>query len=77
MTVADSKDFEILNADDAKTFLRRKHTGRIAFSLHDRVDIEPITHTFDGDWILVNEIGGRSARRREGGDGSARERQTH
>ncbi|MEO7998760.1 MAG: pyridoxamine 5'-phosphate oxidase family protein [Gemmatimonadaceae bacterium] len=28
------------------------HFGRIAYSFHDRVNIEPISYAFDNDWIF-------------------------
>lgn len=31
--------------------LARHHVGRIAYSFHDRVDIEPIHYVVDGNWI--------------------------
>ncbi len=41
-----------LDQVESNAFLARQHVGRIAFSQHDRVDIEPISYTFDGEWIL-------------------------
>ncbi|HET7583543.1 MAG TPA: pyridoxamine 5'-phosphate oxidase family protein [Gemmatimonadaceae bacterium] len=40
-----------LAADDAIALLARNHVGRIAFSFHDRVDIEPIGYVYDDGWI--------------------------
>lgn len=34
-----------------ETILRRNNVGRLAYSLHDRVDIEPISYVFDQGWI--------------------------
>lgn len=31
--------------------LERSRVGRIAYTLHDRVDLEPIHFVLDGDWI--------------------------
>ncbi|MEP6730830.1 MAG: pyridoxamine 5'-phosphate oxidase family protein [bacterium] len=42
----------VLSADDARAFLARQHTGRIAFAVRNNVDIEPISYTFGRDWIL-------------------------
>lgn len=33
------------------TILTRNHVGRIAFSFHDRVDIEPIHYVYKDGWI--------------------------
>jgi nitroimidazol reductase NimA-like FMN-containing flavoprotein (pyridoxamine 5'-phosphate oxidase superfamily) len=41
-----------LNVADATAFLSRIHTGRIAFSLHDRIDIEPISYSYKNGWIF-------------------------
>jgi nitroimidazol reductase NimA-like FMN-containing flavoprotein (pyridoxamine 5'-phosphate oxidase superfamily) len=43
--------FRKLDRDEIETILARNNVGRIAFSLHDRVDIEPINYVFDAGWI--------------------------
>lgn len=52
MSVTYVNELEPLSTADAEAFLATQHIGRIAFSMHDRVDIEPITYTFDRGWIL-------------------------
>lgn len=41
-----------LRGDEAQALLARNIVGRIAFSLHDRVDIEPVHYVFDAPWIF-------------------------
>ena len=41
-----------LRADESRSLLERNRVGRIAFSLHDRVDVEPIHYVFDDPWIF-------------------------
>ena len=41
-----------LTQDQSLALLRRRNVGRIAFSLRDRVDIEPINYVSDGSWIF-------------------------
>ncbi len=41
-----------LRADESRALLARNHVGRIAFSLHDRVDVEPIHYVFSDPWIF-------------------------
>jgi nitroimidazol reductase NimA-like FMN-containing flavoprotein (pyridoxamine 5'-phosphate oxidase superfamily) len=41
-----------LHGDEAQEFLARHHVGRIAFSLHDRVDIEPLHYVYEAPWIF-------------------------
>ena len=36
-----------LSEDDARELLGRQSVGRIAFTLHDRVDIEPVHYVYD------------------------------
>lgn len=43
--------FRKLARDEIEQVLARNNVGRLAFSLHDRVDIEPINYVFDGGWI--------------------------
>jgi nitroimidazol reductase NimA-like FMN-containing flavoprotein (pyridoxamine 5'-phosphate oxidase superfamily) len=52
MVNAPATEFVKLEDAEARAFLARQHVGRIAYSLHDRVDIEPISYTFDRGWIL-------------------------
>jgi nitroimidazol reductase NimA-like FMN-containing flavoprotein (pyridoxamine 5'-phosphate oxidase superfamily) len=42
----------VLEPADARTFLAGQHVGRLAFTLHDRVDIEPIHYVNEGDWLF-------------------------
>ena len=44
--------FRELTAEESHALLRRQHVGRIAFTLHDRVDIEPISYVADGEWLF-------------------------
>lgn len=46
-----SPAFRILDRREIEEILARNSVGRIAFSLHDRVDIQPINYVFDGGWI--------------------------
>ena len=41
-----------LTPDDARALLARANVGRLAFTRHDRVDIEPISYVTDGEWIF-------------------------
>jgi uncharacterized protein len=43
--------FHEMQPAEAKALLARLHVGRIAFSFHDRVDIEPIHYVYEDDWI--------------------------
>jgi len=44
-------NFRPLERDESQAILSRNHVGRIAYSFHDRVDIEPISYVCDGGWI--------------------------
>lgn len=41
-----------MNRDECDALLHRTWIGRIAFSFHDRVDIEPIHFVYDSRWIF-------------------------
>lgn len=44
--------FRDLTSEEAHALLASKNVGRIAFTLHDKVDIEPINYVSDGEWIF-------------------------
>lgn len=43
--------FRALDKAESQAVLTRNHVGRIAYSFHDRVDIEPIHYVYDDGWI--------------------------
>jgi len=43
--------FRALDKEESQAILSRNHVGRIAYSFHDRVDIEPIHYVCDDGWI--------------------------
>ena len=43
--------FSTLDRNECLMLLTRHDLGRIAFSLHDRVDIEPINYFFNDGWL--------------------------
>ena len=47
-----------LNRDECLELLARNKVGRIAFSLRDRVDIEPLHYVLDGEWIYLRTSAG-------------------
>jgi nitroimidazol reductase NimA-like FMN-containing flavoprotein (pyridoxamine 5'-phosphate oxidase superfamily) len=46
-----SPTFRELTDSECRTLLGRHNVGRIAFSFHDRVDIQPIHYAANGDWV--------------------------
>jgi uncharacterized protein len=50
--------FRELDRTECDAILGRNQVGRIAFSFHDRVDIEPIHYVHRGDWIYVRTAPG-------------------
>lgn len=42
-----------LERDDAVALLARNHLGRLAFTFHDRVDIEPISYVYADGWLYL------------------------
>lgn len=51
MTTSGRPSFRAMNREECEQLLDRSHVGRIAFTFHDRVDIEPIHYVFDDGWI--------------------------
>ena len=43
--------FRVLDAAECAALLAAHHVGRLAFSHHDRVDIEPIHYVWSDGWI--------------------------
>jgi nitroimidazol reductase NimA-like FMN-containing flavoprotein (pyridoxamine 5'-phosphate oxidase superfamily) len=43
--------FRELTREECEALLERNHVGRIAFSYHDHVDIEPIHYVYADEWI--------------------------
>jgi nitroimidazol reductase NimA-like FMN-containing flavoprotein (pyridoxamine 5'-phosphate oxidase superfamily) len=54
--------FRELTRDECDAVLARNHVGRIAFSYHDRVDIEPIGFVYEGGWIYGRTSDGTKLR---------------
>ena len=44
--------FRTLDLAESEAVLGRHHVGRLAYTFHDRVDIEPIHYVFDGGRIF-------------------------
>jgi uncharacterized protein len=49
---ASAPQFRELTVEECHSLLARHDVGRLAFTLHDRVDIEPINYVSDGEWIF-------------------------
>lgn len=45
--------FSELSRDEATALLSRHHVGRLAFTFHDRVDIEPISYVYADGWLYA------------------------
>ncbi|HEY2165434.1 MAG TPA: pyridoxamine 5'-phosphate oxidase family protein, partial [Gemmatimonadaceae bacterium] len=58
MTTRKTPAFFDLTRVEAEDLLTRNHVGRLAFSFHDRVDIEPISYVFSGDWLYARTAPG-------------------
>lgn len=41
-----------LRGDESQALLARNRVGRIAYSFHDRVDIEPVHYVYEAPWIF-------------------------
>jgi nitroimidazol reductase NimA-like FMN-containing flavoprotein (pyridoxamine 5'-phosphate oxidase superfamily) len=44
--------FREMSHDECESLLRAHAHGRLAFTFHDRVDIEPIHYIYDEGWIV-------------------------
>lgn len=44
--------FRELDRAECERILERNHVARLAFSFHDRVDIEPIHYVYDRGWLF-------------------------
>lgn len=44
--------FRDLTLDESRALLERHNIGRIAFSYHDRIDIQPIHYVFKDNWLF-------------------------
>jgi len=51
VTSAKAPVFRELTHEECESLLTGKHVGRIAFSYHDRVDIEPIHFVYESGWV--------------------------
>jgi nitroimidazol reductase NimA-like FMN-containing flavoprotein (pyridoxamine 5'-phosphate oxidase superfamily) len=54
--------FRELTRDECEAVLARNHVGRIAFSYHDHVDIEPIHFVYEDGWIYGRTADGTKLR---------------
>jgi uncharacterized protein len=53
MTAGQRPVFSEIPRADAVALLERNHVGRIAFTFHDRADIEPIGYVYRDGWLYV------------------------
>jgi uncharacterized protein len=44
-------DIRDLSREETEEMIERNNVGRIAFSFHDRVDIEPIHYVYEHGWL--------------------------
>jgi nitroimidazol reductase NimA-like FMN-containing flavoprotein (pyridoxamine 5'-phosphate oxidase superfamily) len=54
--------FSELTREECNALLARNHAGRIAFSYHDHVDIEPINFVYEKEWIYGRTAEGTKLR---------------
>lgn len=48
----DEPVFRTLTTSEAEALLARNQMGRLAYSLHDHVDVEPLNYVYDAPWIF-------------------------
>jgi nitroimidazol reductase NimA-like FMN-containing flavoprotein (pyridoxamine 5'-phosphate oxidase superfamily) len=51
VTAPKAPSFRELTRGECDELLARNHVGRIAFSYHDHVDIEPIHYVYEDGWV--------------------------
>lgn len=44
--------FRELTPEECSALLGSRNVGRIAFSLNDRIEIQPINYVYDGGWVF-------------------------
>ncbi len=62
MTTSGRATFRDLTREECDALLTRNHVGRVAFSYHDHVDIEPIHYVYDDGWIYGRTADGTKLR---------------
>jgi nitroimidazol reductase NimA-like FMN-containing flavoprotein (pyridoxamine 5'-phosphate oxidase superfamily) len=62
VTSLPAPEFRELTREECNAVLARNHVGRIAFSHHDHVDIEPIGFVYEDDWIYGRTSDGTKLR---------------
>lgn len=51
MGASNRPSFRALSRAESDALLERNHVGRIAFSFHDRVDLEPVHYVYADGWL--------------------------
>jgi uncharacterized protein len=62
VTAPNAPAFRELSRAECDAVLVRNHVGRIAFSFHDHVDIEPISFCYEEGWIYGRTADGTKLR---------------
>lgn len=50
--------FRALDRGECEAVLARNTVGRLAFTFHDQVDVEPLHYAFDGEWLYCRTAPG-------------------
>lgn len=53
MALTTRPEFIDIPDGEAIALLKRNHVGRLAFTFHDRVDVEPISYVFDDGYVYA------------------------
>ncbi len=62
MSPTPTPTFRELSREESEAILTRNHVGRVAFSYHDHVDIEPIHYVHTDGWIYGRTTHGTKLR---------------